>query len=206
MSDLQTLEDSAMFDYHILPAQRLAGAVRLAVPLLPNAVTLSSPALEVMTDLRRVHAGTTEPDTTVEAANAYMMQRGIRSLFVLNQDNILCGVITATDILGEKPLRFIQQRQVKHSEILVSDIMTPLDRLEAIPMKAVENARVGNVIASLRESGRQHTLVVESSTDGTPVVRGIFSLTQIEKQLGTAIPPTQVAKTFIEIEETLNGR
>ena len=158
-----------------------------------------------MTDLRHVHAGITEPDTTMEAANAYMMQRGIRSLFVLNQDNILCGVITATDILGEKPLRFIQQRQVKHSEILVSDIMTPLDRLEAIPMKAVENARVGNVIVSLRESGRQHTLVVESSTDGTPVVRGIFSLTQIEKQLGTAIPPTQVAKTFVEIEETLNA-
>ena len=72
-------------------------------------------------------------------------------------------------------------------------------------MKAVESARVGNVIVSLRESGRQHTLVVESSTDGTPVVRGIFSLTQIEKQLGTAIPPTQVAKTFVEIEETLNA-
>jgi len=72
-------------------------------------------------------------------------------------------------------------------------------------MKTVENAKVGNVIASLRESGRQHTLVVESDTDGAPVVRGIFSLTQIEKQLGTAISPTQVAKTFVEIEETLNA-
>ena len=195
-----------MVDYHILPAERLVGAVRLVAPLLPKSVTLSSPALEVMTDLRHVHAGITEPDATVESANGFMMQRGIRSLFVLTQDNILCGIVTATDILGEKPLRFIQQRQVKHSEILVSDIMTPLDRLEAIPMKTVESARVGNVIASLRESGRQHTLVVESSTDGTPVVRGIFSLTQIEKQLGTSIPPSQIAKTFVELEETLTAR
>lgn len=195
-----------MFDYHVLPSQRLAGGVRLVSPLLPKPVTLSSPALEVMTDLRLIPAGVTEPDSTMESANVFMMQRGIRSLFVMDRDNMLCGVITASDILGEKPLRFIQERQLKHSEILVSDIMTPVDRLEAIPMKIVESSRVGNVIATLRESGRQHAFVMESSTDGTPVVRGIFSLTQIEKQLGTTIPPTQVARTFFEIEETLTAR
>ncbi|SEL43606.1 CBS domain-containing protein [Nitrosovibrio tenuis] len=192
-----------MPDYHVLPAQRLTGAVRVVCPAAPASVTLTSPALEVMTDLRHIHAGVTEPHTTMESANAYMMQRGIRSLLVLDQDEILCGILTATDILGEKPLRFIQQRQIKHNEILVSDIMTPLDRLEAIPMKEVQNAKVGNVIASLRDSGRQHTLVVENDADGKPVVCGIFSLTQIEKQLGAAIPPTEVAKTFVEIEETL---
>src|SRR4051812_14127060 len=192
-----------MVDYHILPAQRLVGAVRLVAPLLPKSVTLSSPALEVMTDLRHVHAGITEPDATVESANAFMMQRGIRSLFVLTQDNILSGIVTATDILGEKPLRFIQQRQVKHSEILVSDIMTPLDRLEGIPLKVIQTARVGDVIASLRDSGRHHTWVIENDAEGKPVVCGIFSLTQIEKQLGAAIPSTEVAKTFAEIEETL---
>ena len=122
-----------MPDYHILPAQRLTGAVRVASPAPPKSVTLASPALEVMTDLRHVHAGVTEPHMTMEAANVYMMHRGIRSLLVLDQDKLLCGILTATDILGEKPLRFIQQRQVKHNEILVSDIMTPLDRLEAIP-------------------------------------------------------------------------
>jgi len=204
VSDSQSLEDSAMLDYHVLTAQRLAGAVRLVSSVLPKSVTLASPALEVMTDLRYVHAGTTEPDATMESANAYMMQRGIRSLLVLNRDKVLCGILTATDILGEKPLRFIQQRQVKHSEILVSDIMTPLDRLEAIPMATIVNARVGNVIESLRDSGRQHTLVIENDADGTPVVCGIFSLTQIEKQLGTAIPTTEVARTFVEIEEALS--
>ena len=192
-----------MPDYHILPAQRLTGAVRVAFPAPPKSVTLASPALEVMTDLRHIHAGVTEPHMTMEAANVYMMHRGIRSLLVLDQDKLLCGILTATDILGEKPLRFIQQRQVKHNEILVSDIMTPLDRLEAIPIYIVQNARVGDVIASLRDSGRQHTWVIENDADGKPVVCGIFSLTQIEKQLGAAIPFTEVAKTFVEIEETL---
>lgn len=192
-----------MPDYQVLPAQRLTGAVRVACPAPPKSVTLRSPALDVMTDLREIHAAVIERHKTMESANAYMIERGIRSLLVLDQDLVLDGFITATDILGEKPLRFIQERGMKHSEILVSDIMTPLDRLKAIPIKEVEHARVGDVVASLQDTGRQHTLVIENDTDGNPAVCGIFSLTQIEKQLGTSIPSTEVARTFTEIEETL---
>ena len=194
-----------MPDYHLLPAERLTGAVRVACPAAPKPANLTSPALDVMTDLRHIPAAVIEPDVTMESANAYMMLRGIRSLLVLNQDKFLDGIITATDILGEKPLRFIQERCVKHSEILVSDIMTPLDRLEAIPMQEVQRAKVGNIIASLCDTGRQHTLVIENDVDGKPVVCGIFSLTQIEKQLGTAIPSTEIARTFTEIEAALTA-
>lgn len=192
-----------MLDYHVLPAQCLTGAVRVSRPAPPKHVTLESPALAVMTDLRHTYAAVIEPQVTMELANAYMMQRGVRSLLVLNQDRSLGGIITATDILGEKPMRFVQERRVRHNEILVADIMTPLARLEAIPLEEVQHAKVGHVIASLRESGRQHTLVMENDTGGRPMVCGIFSLTQIERQLGTAILPTEVAKTFAEIEATL---
>ena len=156
-----------------------------------------------MTDLRQVPVAVIELHQTMESANAYMIQRGIRSLLVLNQDQILSGLITATDILGEKPLRFIQERSMKHNEILVSDIMTPLDRLEAISIEEIQHARVGDVVTSLLDTGRQHTLVIEHDADGKPTVCGIFSLTQIEKQLGTTIPSMEVAKTFTEIETTL---
>ena len=192
-----------MPEYHVLPARRLTGAVRISHPAPTTPVTLESPALEIMTDLRRIHVAEIEPYATMESANAYMMQRGVRSLFVLNDDHLLQGVITASDILGEKPLRFIQEQRVKHNEILVSDIMTPLDCLEAIPIEEVQHAKVGHVVASLRDAGRQHTLVMEKDIDGEPLICGIFSLTQIEKQLGRAIPPTEVAKTFAEIEATL---
>ena len=192
-----------MSDYHLLPVQRLTGAVRVATPAQPEPVTLTSPALSVMTDLRHIPAAVIEPDVTMESANAYMMLRGIRSLLVLNQDKLLAGIITATDILGEKPLRFIQERCVKHNEILVSDIMTPLDRLEAIHMSEIQHARVGNIIANLCDTGRQHAWVIENGVDGKPLVCGIFSLTQIEKQLGVAIPSVEIARTFTEIEAVL---
>ena len=84
--------------------------------------------------------------------------------------------------------------------------MTPLDRLEAIPVEEMRSARVGDIVASLLDTGRQHTLVIEKDGQGNPVVCGIFSLTQIEKQLGVAIPSTEIARTFTEIEATLAAR
>ena len=191
-----------MRDYHTLPAHRLTGSVFVARPAPPKLVTLESPALEVMTDLRHMHAAVIEPQVTMESANAYMLQRGVRSLLVLNQDRALGGLITATDILGEKPLRFSEERRVKHHDILVSDIMTPLDRLEAIPFEEARHAKVGHVISSLRDSGRQHTLVIDKLL-GKVQVCGIFSLSQIEKQLGAPIESTGVANSFAEIEATL---
>ena len=192
-----------MSHYDTLPTLRLNGAVFVSRPPPPKSVTLDSPALDVMTDLRHMHAAVIEPQVTMDAANAYMMQRGVRSLLVLNQDRALGGLITATDILGEKPLRFSEERRVKHNDILVSDIMTPLDQLEAIAIEEVRHAKVGHVISSLRDSGRQHTLVIDQHSLGKTQVCGIFSLTQIEKQLGAVIESTGVAKSFAEIEVTL---
>ena len=192
-----------MFDYHTLSARYPTGTVLVSRPPQSKSVTLESSALDVMTDLRHNDAAVIEPHVSMEFANSYMIQRGVRSLLVLNQDHSLRGIITATDILGEKPLRFIQDRRVKHDEITVSDIMTPLERLEVIPIEEVQNAKVGHVVASLCDTGRQHILVMENNADNKPSVCGIFSLTQIERQLGVTISSTKVSENFAEIEEML---
>lgn len=197
------MEDFIMFNYHSLSARYLTDNVLVSRPPHSKSVTLESSALDVMTDLRKSEAAVIEPNVSMEFANSYMIQRGVRSLLVLNQDCSLRGIITATDILGEKPLRFIQDRRLKHDEILVSDIMTPLERLEVFYIEEVQNSKVGHIVASLRDTGRQHILVTENNADNNPSVCGIFSLTQIERQLGVSISSTKIAENFAEIEEIL---
>lgn len=192
-----------MHTFPPLPEQQLRGAVFVARPAPPKTVTAESPALDVMTDLRSTHSALIEPETTVDAAHAYMIQRGVRLLLVMTPERSLAGIITANDILGDKPLRFSQERRVKHSEILVSDIMTPLDKLGAITHADAKHAKVGEVIASLAATGRQHTLVMETYANGKREICGIYSLTQIERQLGAKIESSGVATTFAEIEATL---
>jgi hypothetical protein len=109
-------------------------------------------------------------------------------------------VITAADILGERPMLVATGRGLRRDELTVADVMTPAPQVEVIPLAEVERARVGHVLETLRRAGRQHALV----TDGAGMVRGIFSISQIARQLGVAVPAgAEVARTFSEIEAAL---
>lgn len=180
----------------------LAGACMLTRPA-PNPVTLDSPAVEVMTDLAQVAAVTIEPSASVLAANEYMIARAVRSLFVTAPDGHILGLVTTTDILGERPVRVSHERGVKRNELLVADVMTPLDAIVALRMEDVRAAKVGHIIASLKQAGRHHELVAETHANGQVRIRGIFSASQIARQLGVPLQISELASTFAEIEQAL---
>ena len=196
-----------MRNYRPLPAQALSGHATISRPDLPQAVTVDSPALDVMTDLKHVYAAVIEPQTSMESANRCMIQRGVRLLLVMGHDKNLTGLITANDIQGEKPMRIVRGRGIKQNDILVSDVMTRVDHLEAITMDEVRSAKVGHIISSLKSTGRHRTLAIESDTsEGRTSERGIFSLSQIARQLGVAIYTTEVASTSRNARQDSRGR
>jgi CBS-domain-containing membrane protein len=188
-----------MRDYAPLHLTRLEHGARVAEPMTPGRVTLDDPAFAVMTDLREVSAATTRPEETIDTAHAVMI-RGVRLLFVLDDDSTVCGVITATDLLGEKPMRFMQARGVSHAEILVEDIMTTASMLEAMSILEVAQMRVGHVVATLKAVGRKHLMVSEENGRR---VRGLFSASQVARQLGIEVQTFEVASSFAEVEAAL---
>ena len=189
-----------MREYSALKMSPIPTGARVAEPLPPDRVTLDDPAFSVMTDLREVRAATTTPGELMSRAHAQMIQRGVRLLFVVDRENSICGVITATDLLGEKPMRFMQSRGVAHNEIQVSDIMTPASMLDAIPLQDVAQMRVGHIVATHKAVRRQHLMVAE---DGGRRVRGLFSASQVARQLGLELHTMEVAQTFADIEAAL---
>ncbi|MGH8718732.1 MAG: CBS domain-containing protein, partial [Burkholderiales bacterium] len=65
-------------------------------------------------------------------------------------------------------------------------------------------AKVGHVVTTLRRAGRQHALIVELDAQSKrQIVRGLFSASQVARQLGVPVHTTEVARTFAEIEATL---
>ena len=174
------------------------------VELLPLcSVNLDSSALDVMTDLKRVQAVTIGPDATLNAANKAMVRNAVRSLLVADEKRCILGVITSTDTLGEKPMQIVRERGIRHEEVTVRDIMTPRDRLEVLDLEDVRAAEVGHVVATLKRTGRQHALVAEEVASGRQMIRGIFSASQISRQLGIEINASQIASTFAEIEAAI---
>ena len=189
-----------MRQYSALTHSPLPAGARLVQPQPPGRVDLDDPAFAVMTDLATVPAATTVADEYADRAHARMLERGVRLLFVLDRDSRVIGVITATDLLGEKPMRIVQSHGIARHEIRVADLMTPAGQIEVLSLQEISQMRVGHVVATLKAGGRQHLLVAE---DGGQRVRGLFSASQVARQLGMQVQTEEVASTFADIEAAL---
>jgi len=192
-------------DYLAIKPIALEADIGYAQPTQPvlERVRIDSPAIDVMTDFTRVTAVIILPGDTVDEAHLRMIQRGVRLLLVVDADRRVHGLVTANDVLGEKPVKTAVQHGVPRSDVMVRDIMTPRAALEVLDMREVTAATVGHIVATLKAAGRQHTLAVDHDAKGRQRVRGVFSATQIARQLGIAISTEAVARTFADIEASL---
>ena len=169
-----------------------------------NQVGADSPAIEAMTDFARINVVAISGDALVDDANARMISRGVRLLMVVGKDEAVLGLITARDILGEKPMQIVQARGVKRDELTVSDLMTPVESIDTLYLSEVLNARVADILAALKKVGRQHILVEDNDpATGLPRVRGLFSATHIGRLLGVPVLGFDLPRTFAEIETAL---
>jgi CBS domain-containing protein len=185
-----------------LPIRELGAGAGFHRPTQAEAarVTPGSPALHVMTDLARVSPATIRPQAPLLGANQLMITRGVRLLLAADERDTIVGVITAADLLGERAMLAATGRGLRRDELTVADVMTPAAQVEAIALADVQGARVGHVLETLRRLGRQHALVVDAERR----VRGIFSLSQIARQLGLELASAgEVARTFAQIEAAL---
>lgn len=183
-----------------------SGGCYVGGALNPTFVKVSSPAIEVMTDLTKMPPATVAPQETLHQANQHMLLRGVRLLLVVEPNGRISGVVTARDLLGEKPVQVAQGRGVRREELEVRDVMTSLENMEALKMSDVERAEVGHIVATLVACGRQHTLVIDEDSEAQKqTLRGIFSASQIARQLGIELTTHEVARTFAEIEAAFAG-
>jgi CBS-domain-containing membrane protein len=187
---------------HFIPLRTGSSFVR-PIQTLPERVKLTDPAISVMTDFSKVSVVSIRAKTSMDRANAKMIRYGVRLLLVLDDNEQVAGLITASDILGEKPMRFLQNMGGTHADIMVRDIMTTQRELEALKIEDVQKAQVGHIVASLKKSHRQHALVIIEGADGKHSVCGLFSITQIARQLGAQVQSFELAHTFAEIEAVI---
>ena len=193
-------QDSRLPTFRVEPGTSIAQAE----PWNTHRVTLDSPALEVMTDLTLVKAGTVSPTTGLRQAEKTMIYLGVRMLFVVSEMPTIEGLITSTDLRGDKQMRVVSERHLRFDELCVADVMNEVSLLDAVDHARIRTARVGHLVATLRHLGRNHLLVVEHfGAQASHRVRGVISRAQIERQLGTTIEITPIANSFSEIERAL---
>jgi CBS domain containing-hemolysin-like protein len=190
-------------EFKSLQFHQLEGSISYFRPRqeLPDRIKLTSPAIDSMTDLRQAAPLMVSLTTPLDMALERMIKGGVRMLLVTDADGKVQGLITSRDIQGEKPMKILEKTGGTFNELIVGDLMTMKNKLEVLMMTDVLQAQVGDIIATLKAVNRQHAIVVDSDHySGELAVRGIFSLSQIGRQLGLEISPTQRPTTFSDIE------
>ncbi len=162
-----------------------------------------SAALDVLTDFDREHPVVVGPEVGIDHALADMMRHGVRALVVV-EDARMTGLITAQDILGEKPLHYLTtactHASCRRQDVLVADIMTPLAELALFDYAALPTARTGDLEQTFHALAVSHLVVMQQHGDGDGWrLRGLISRSRLSRQLGHDVeaagylPPVQAA-------------
>lgn len=154
-------------------------------PELPSIIRLEDSATVVMTNFNEIHPVTIAPDIPIDDALERMKSAGVRLLLVTDDHEKIIGLITSNDIQGERPIEMVQEQRIRRTEITVENIMVPQSAINALDLEQVAKLQVGHIVATLNKMGRRHLLVAQTDPDsGAQQVCGLFSMSQIEKQLG----------------------
>jgi CBS domain-containing protein len=189
---------------------RPARGVVLSTPAQrqPQWVRLDAPGIEVMTDLDRMPMVTVEAGTQIDDALRLMKHAGVRSAIVVDDAGSLLGLVTAYDILGDKPVRLIESAgRAPHrgrAAIDVAAIMEPTSQWQAIDVADLQRCTVADVVETFRRVGRTHIPVVERTASGNDRLRGLLSAAEVARRTGADTNGLRAATTFAEIEQAVH--
>jgi predicted transcriptional regulator len=142
------------------------------------------PALSVMTDFRERACVTVLETAMIDEALEHMKHTGVRSAFAVHDHcDTVIGLITAYDVLSEKPLQHMQFAGTPRREVLVRDIMQRVSDWRIADIKQIERATVATVAEMFAKTGLTHVPVMETSSVGQQRLRGLLSAAKVKRLL-----------------------
>ncbi len=141
------------------------------------------PAISVMTDFREHASVTIAATTNTDAALEHMKHAGVRCAFATSDARRVVGLITAYDIMGEKPIRHARAVSGRREDVLVRDIMTTVRDWKVAEVKQLEVSTVEDLRRKFQEPGLTHIPVVELNQEGRRQLRGLLSGSKVRRLL-----------------------
>jgi CBS domain-containing protein len=147
------------------------------------------PALYVMTDFRERTCVIVSQTTMIDEALEHMKLAGVRSAFAVDdRSRAVVGLITAYDIISEKPLQNLQFAATPRREVLVFDVMQRVCDWRVADIKQLKRVTVATVAEMFAKTGFTHVPVVETSPTGEQRLRGLLSAAKVIRLLSRPQP------------------
>ncbi len=185
-----------MHRYKSLPTTALADIGLIERPDQSDPLTTDSPALAVLTDFTEQQPLMLEQSTPLDEAIALMKRTHARLKLVIDAKETFRGIISLADLLSLKVMRASQDTGLGRNDLVVGDIMTPRSSLHAVDYSDLARARIGDLLATMKDFGDHYVLVVDGARRS---IRGIVSANDISHGLHIPIQIGERANSFSDI-------
>ena len=172
----------------------------LAWPENHQEITLTSPALRVMTDFTQEKPLVISESVSAHETEKLMLNAHVRLKIVLDKEQHFLGVVSLTDIFHQEIMKKVANGYV-HDDLLVTDFMQPKSELKAIDFSDLASAKVGDILETLKTNGQRHCLVIDKDKHR---IRGVVSASDLVRKLKLNID-LKFPPTFLEIFNTVHG-
>lgn len=158
--------------------------------------TLDTPASSIFTDFSKVEPLTLDLHVSVDDAKEIMKKSHVRSVLVIDSNHRFKGLLTINDVESRLPMSVAATAGIRRSDVTINDVMTPRDKLKAIPLTHIQSASIGDVLQTLKHEGTPHILVVNIRDHS---IHGVISSSDIARRLNISVDISKRASNFKEV-------
>jgi CBS domain-containing protein len=113
-----------------------------------------------------------------------MRHTGVRCAFAIEDDRrVVVGLITAYDIMSEKPIRHVRAVAGRWRDVQVRDIMQNIVDWRIADIREIERLTVADVVQVFNDPSTTHVPVVELTDGGERRLRGLLSAAKVKRLL-----------------------
>jgi hypothetical protein len=195
--------------YPTLPVIPFQANSTFTHPPLPPLIThLNDAASCAMIDFNLVYPATIDTESKLPKAEMEMQFCKTSFLLVIDERLHVKGLISAEDLLGEKPLKVIEERRLPRAEIPIRLVMLRQEEIYALDYQELRHAKVGNILSTLKALKQHYVFVVDTKPQsGEQTIHGLFSLSHISKQLGeNVMNDITEARSIAELQKQLKKK
>lgn len=177
-----------------------------ALPLVASSQPKSSApldwhesALKVFHDFATMPPLQLTEQTSLAKAEAQLLASGEFEAVVTSEEGQVSGILALQHIHSRTTLNLAHQQHLSWEQLRVTHAMTPANILPAIAYSQLQQARIGDAVATLQQLGNHYLLV---HTAGS--VRGIISALAIGRVTQESIPLQPPLFPLTEHEEPVS--
>jgi CBS-domain-containing membrane protein len=170
----------------VLPLRYLRTPTAVVPELEPWLADPEDAALSVMTDFRTHPSVSVAEDAKVDHALKQLKLTGVRAAFVAGEKcYVIVGLVTVNDLCGDKLAETMRLTGLRRRQVLVRDVMEPIQHCRVVEIDDLERARVADVAYMFAICGRLHVPVVETDAAGRQRLRGMLSYARVKRVLAS---------------------